>query len=108
MVDLDFSNYQGPVKNPFAASGSTLAPRKVNRINVSREAVVTVQQVEVLAKTAQANDQITKAIVAEVEDQFPPKTGYEGLPGLRRPESIEEGHLAEVLAVARRILHEND
>ncbi len=106
MADLDFSNYQGPVKNPFAAGGSTLAPRKITRISVSREAVVTVQQIEVLAKTAKANDQINLIIVEQVEDQFPPQQGFHRMPGIRKPDSIDEGHMADVLAAAMQILHQ--
>jgi hypothetical protein len=107
MADLDFSNYQGPVKNPFAAAGGpTLITRTVNRINVSREAVVTVKQVEVLVQTAKANDQISHDLVEQIEDQFPPRMSFHRIPGIRKPESIDDGHLAEVLAAAMQILHE--
>lgn len=105
MADLDFSNYQGPVKNPFAGGGPVLAPRKVSRINVSREAVVTVKQVEVLAKVIQNNDLLAKAISCEIDDRFSPKVV---LRGGGRTASVGEGHLAEVLAVAMQILHQND
>ncbi len=93
------------MKNPFAAGGSTLAPRKVNRINVSREAVVTVQQVEVLVKIAQSNDQRCQDMVEQVQDQFPPTQGFQVIPGLRRAGSMDD-HMVDVLAAAMEILHQ--
>jgi hypothetical protein len=105
MVDLDFSNYQGPVKNPLAGGERTLTPRKVTRINVSREAVVTIQQVEVLVKTAQQNDRIGHALAEQMEEEFPPRMNFYRMPGIRKPESIDDGHLAVVLSAAMGILH---